>query len=378
MKSSFLFPVARCLAFALAGGLVGGLLAVGCVPSDSSTEGSPEAAAEPSDVGATDEPGANFARAAVSFEAQDPGFEELFADGPELEILADGFTWSEGPVWIPSGGFLLFSDVPEDTIYRWSEANGLEPWIRPSGHTTNQPRGREPGSNGLVLDADGRLLLCQHGDRRVAALQDAASGPFLEQPAPFETIIDHIDGRRFNSPNDLVVHPDGSIYFTDPPYGLIDEDAREIEHHGIYRVSDGQVSLLHAELSRPNGIVLSPDGKTLYVANSDPQQALWMSWSVLEDGTLGDGRVLLDATPQVSDERPGLPDGMAVDVEGRVYATGPGGLWVFGADGGHLGTVRLPNPTANVTFGDDGSLYLTSDHQLLRLKTRTTGLGFAG
>ncbi|MEM8995066.1 MAG: SMP-30/gluconolactonase/LRE family protein, partial [Acidobacteriota bacterium] len=300
-------------------------------------------------------------------------------------ILADGFTWSEGPVWIPDGDFLLFSDVPQGTVYRWSEASGLERWLSPSGFTGDGEPGREPGANGLYLDADGQLLMCQHGDRRVARLTAAVGdGPFLgpfDGGAPYATVVSDVDGKRFNSPNDLVVHPDGSIYFTDPPYGLRDESERELPHHGVYRaVPGGPATLLYGDLTRPNGIALSPDGGTLYVANSDPESALWMRWPVLGDGGLGEGTVLFDATESVSEERPGLPDGMAVDTAGRIYATGPGGLFVFADDGRHLGTVRLPDPTANVTFGgaDRSTLYITSNHRLLRLETTATGVALTG
>ncbi|MEO1370429.1 MAG: SMP-30/gluconolactonase/LRE family protein, partial [Acidobacteriota bacterium] len=310
-----------------------------------------------------------------------PELNGLFAEGAELEILADGFTWSEGPVWIPDGDFLLFSDVPQDTVYRWSEANGLERWLSPSGFTGDGEPGREPGANGLYLDAAGQLLMCQHGDRRVARLTaDAADGPFLgpfDDGAPYATVVADVDGKRFNSPNDLVVHPDGSIYFTDPPYGLRDESERELPHHGVYRaVPGGAAALLHGDLTRPNGVALSPDGGVLYVANSDPASALWMRWPVLEGGGLGEGTVLFDATASVSEDRPGLPDGMAVDTAGRIYATGPGGLFIFADDGRHLGTVRLPDPTANVTFGgaDRSTLYITSNHRLLRLETTATGV----
>lgn len=364
---------------ALATALIAALIvsASGCAapPPDSAEPSTPDAATPAEEAG-----GEGYAREAAVFEDLAPELAGLFADGAELEVLAEGFTWSEGPVWIPGADFLLFSDVPQDTVFRWSEAKGLEPWLRPSGFTGDGERSREPGANGLYLNADGQLLLCQHGDRRVARLDaDVAAGPFLgpfEDGGPFVTITADFDGRRYNSPNDLAVHADGSIYFTDPPYGLRDESERELAHHGVYRIVPGaSAQLLYAELTRPNGVVLSPDGSTLTVANSDPEKALWMSWPVLEDGGLGEGRVTFDATPFVSEERPGLPDGMTVDSEGRIYATGPGGIWIFAADGRHLGTLRLPDATANVTFGgpDRSTLYLTSHHRLLRLETTATG-----
>ncbi|MEM7582070.1 MAG: SMP-30/gluconolactonase/LRE family protein [Acidobacteriota bacterium] len=322
----------------------------------------------------------------IAMEVHDPAFHSLVPEDLKLEVLGEGYSWSEGPVWVADGDYLLFSDVPQNVIYRWHETDGVQPWIRPSGYTGSTPREGEPGSNGLVIDAEGRLLLCQHGDRRVARLAqplaeltvDTAPGDNADN---FETVADRFDGKRFNSPNDLVLHPSGDLYFTDPPYGLVggaDSPDRELDHYGVYRIAtDGSVTLLHDQLSRPNGIALSPDGTTLYVANSDPQAALWMAWTLGEDGTLSDGRVLHDATSQVSDERPGLPDGMKIDADGNLFATGPGGIWVFSADGKHLGTLRLPDPTANCAFGEDGrSLFVTSNHRLLRVRLNSRGLGF--
>ena len=319
-------------------------------------------------------------------EIHDPEFDAI-VEGAEIEVLGTGYTWSEGPVWVEDGSFLLFSDVPEDTIYRWSEEGGVEPWVRPSGLTQGGPRSREPGANGLVIDDVGRLVLCQHGDRRVARLTvPPKDGPWIDgddgnQVAPFETLADANDGHRFHSPNDLVIHPSGDVYFTDPPYGLAggtDSDLRELDHHGIYRLRrDGAVELLYAGLTRPNGIILSPDGMMLYVAQSDPERAIWMAWDIAADGSVDGGRVFFDATDQVSDERPGLPDGMAIDQQGRLFATGPGGVWVFAPGGQHLGTLRMDAASANCTFGDDGrSLFVTSNDRLLRIRLNTVGLGF--
>lgn len=345
-------------------------------------------AATPAGPEATKTAEATEAESSAWLESHDREFFEVVPEDAEIEVLGTGYTWSEGPVWVRGtgsrGGFLLFSDVPEDTVHRWDEENGVRTWIRPSGLTGDDPRSREPGANGLVIDDEGRLLLCQHGDRRVARLtQPPSAGPWVDDSAaPFETLARAYDGLRFHSPNDLVIHPGGAIYFTDPPYGLPggpDSEAREMDHHGVYRLAiDGTVDLVHDGLTRPNGIILSPDGGTLYVANSDPERAIWMSWPVRDDGSLGEGSVFHDATAQVSDERPGLPDGMAVDADGRLFATGPGGVWVFAADGRHLGTLRMADPTANCTFGDDDgrSLFVTSNHRLLRIRMDTVGLGF--
>jgi gluconolactonase len=304
-------------------------------------------------------------------ERLDPRLDALVAPGTEIELLAEGFDWAEGPVWIPDGEYLLFSDVPVNRIYLWQEGAGHRVWLEPSGYTGEVPRGGEPGSNGLLLDASGRLLLCQHGDRRVASLANP-----LAVPEPiFATVADHFEGRRFNSPNDLALHSGGAIYFTDPPYGLTEgpgDPNREIDFAGVYRVDrTGQVSLLTSELSRPNGIAFSPDERTLYVANSDPDRAIWMAWVVQPDGTLAVGRVFFDATPWVP-ERPGLPDGMVIDREGNLFASGPGGVLVFTPEGEHLGTIRTTQATANCTFGEGGrTLFITADSYLLRLRLRS-------
>lgn len=298
----------------------------------------------------------------------DPALEQIIADDAHIEILATGFTWSEGPVWITDGEHLLFSDVPENTIYRWSRAEGLSTWLSPSGDTGYATGGRE-GSNGLLLDHQGRLILCQHGDRRVARL-DAP----LSQPAPaFVTLVDQFDGKRFNSPNDAAYHSSGALYFTDPPYGLADPSNTELGFQGVYRLSPDGVSLIIRDLSRPNGIALSIDEKTLYVANSDPGRAIWMAYDLREDGTVGTGRLLFDATGFLP-ERAGLPDGLKVDDDGIIYATGPGGVLIFDPGGRHLGNIRLPIAAANVAFGDDGSaLYITADMYLLRVALLSKG-----
>lgn len=310
-------------------------------------------------------------------ERLDAALDRLVPRDAEIEIVAEGFDWPEGPVWVPDGGYLLFSDVPRNTIYRWHPEGGLSEWLRPSGYTGDTERGGEMGSNGLLLDAQGRLVLCQHGDRRVARLDAPLSDP---RPS-FVTLAAAYDGLRLNSPNDAVFAKNGDLYFTDPPYGLEagpDSPLRELGFQGVYRVTpEGSVTLLAAELTRPNGIGLSPDERTLYVANSDPERAVWMAFG-LAGGTLGPGRVFFDATDRVG-SRPGLPDGLAVDRDGHLFATGPGGVLVLSPAGVHLGTLDTTAATANCTFGDDGStLYMTADDYLLRVRLATKGLGYDG
>ncbi len=303
-----------------------------------------------------------------------PAFDAIVPPGTAIEILAEGFDWSEGPVWMSEdGGFLLFSDVPRNTVYRWREGAGIDVYLRPSGYTGLTPRAGEPGSNGLVRDPEGRLVLMQHGDRRAARL--------MSDCWSFETLADRFEGKRFNSPNDAVYDQAGNLYFTDPPYGLpknVNDPGKELDFQGVYRLSaGGELTVLTRELSRPNGIAVAPDQKTLYVANSDPQQAIWKAYPLSADGSLGDGHVVFDATAWVGRERPGLPDGMKVDAAGNLFATGPGGVHLFSPDGTHLGTIRTGVATANCGFGNDGStLYITADAYLMRLRVNTKGQGF--
>jgi gluconolactonase len=304
------------------------------------------------------------------FERLDPAFDQLVAENAQVEQLADGFRWSEGPVWFH--GAMLFSDVPENVIYRWAQGEPrAQVFLKPSGMLTPQEGIREQGSNGLALDAQGRLLMCQHGERRIARLErDGKQTPLAER----------FEGKRFNSPNDLVVAKNGDIYFTDPPYGLKDPSLRELPHNGVYRLTqDGRVALLTDALSFPNGIALAPDEKTLYVAVSDSKNPVIMAYGILADGTLSEGRVLFDTRSLVSPERKGLPDGLKVDEKGHLFATGPGGVLVLSPEGKHLGSILTGQATANCAWGDDGStLYLTTHMFFARVKTRTRGAGFGG
>lgn len=319
---------------------------------------------------------ASTSAAVGSVERLEPGMDALVPEGAQLEVIAEGFEWTEGPVWVPDGGYLLFSDIPRNSVYKWEEGAGTRLWLKPSGYTSDESRGGEMGSNALLLDAQGRLILCQHGDRQLARLDTP-----LSNPAPrFVTLASTYQGQRFNSPNDAALHSSGAFYVTDPPYGLEqgpDDPARELDFSGVYRVDPkGTVTLLTDELTRPNGIAFSPDEKTLYVSNSDPERAIWMAYDVQADGTITNGRVFFDAT-QWTDERQGLPDGLEVDRNGNVFATGPGGIWVFSPEGTHLGTIHSTEVTSNVAFGNHGStLYITADNYLMRIRLSTVGAEF--
>lgn len=303
----------------------------------------------------------------MSIERLDPALDALIAPDAKVEKLAEGFNWSEGPVWYQ--GSVVFSDVPENVAYQWKPgATKAEIFIKPSGMTVPVAGFKEQGSNGLTVDAKGHLLLCQHGDRRVSRWVNGM----------FESIATHYDGKRFNSPNDLAIRRNGDIYFTDPPYGfegLNKSPLKEIPWNGVYRVDGaGKVTLLEKGITFPNGIAFSPDEKTLYVAVSDPKRTVIEAFDVKDDGTLANRRLFFDAEPLRRSGRKGACDGMKVDVKGNVWATAPGGVLVLSPAGKHLGTVLTNVNTGNCCFGDDGStLYVTADMFLVRVKTTTRG-----
>jgi gluconolactonase len=310
-----------------------------------------------------------------SIERKDPRFDKLISpDVKAMENLADGFDWSEGPVWVnKEGGYLLCSDIPKNQVVKWQEGKGKSVYLHPSGYYGTEANLREPGSNGLLLDPEGQLILMQHGERAVAR---------QEKDGKLTTLVNKYQGRRLNSPNDGVFKSNGDLYFTDPPYGLMRKDkqgfpGQELDFQGVYRLTRrGELTLLTEVMTKPNGIAFSPDEKALYVGNSDLAKAVWMKFPVKEDGTLGEGKVFFDATPMVLKLK-GLPDGMKVDRDGNLFATGPGGVMVFAPDGTHLGTLLTGVRTANCNWGNDGSvLYICADKNLIRIKTLTKGKGF--
>jgi gluconolactonase len=303
-------------------------------------------------------------------ERLDPAFDRLIDQDAAIEVLAaNRFEWAEGPVWDRANKRVLFSDIPRNMIWEWSQQSGLKQFLKPSGYTAETTfSGREPGSNGLAFNKAGELVMCQHGDRRIAKWVDGK----------FVTLADRYAGKRLNSPNDLAIRSNGDVYFTDPPYGLprlTEDPARELDFQGVYRLSaKGELTLLTRELQRPNGLAFSPDEKTLYVANSEPEKAVLMAFPVRPDGSLGNGKVFFDVTAAVSKSRPGVPDGLKVSTDGTVWASGPGGVLVYSSQGKHLGTLATGVATANLAFGDDGStFYLTADKSLVRVRTKVQG-----
>lgn len=304
-------------------------------------------------------PGLSLAQ--ESIERLDPALDAILAGDARIETLCEGFDWVEGPVWDAAGKRLLFSDVPRNTIYQWKEGDKQAVvFMKPSGYTGVADYSKETGSNGLAMDAKGRLFCCEHGDRRVSVMAPGAGK---------RTLADSFEGARFNSPNDLVIHPNGDVYFTDPPYGLPGgalSQVREYPYHGVFRVTpEGKVSLISRELERPNGIGLSPDGRTLYVANSHQPRPILMAFALKEDGSAGEGRVFYDAGQL---KGLGAPDGMKVDARGNLFATGPGGVLILDPGGKLLGRILCTRPTANVAFGEGGkTLFITSKDRILRV-----------
>jgi gluconolactonase len=304
----------------------------------------------------------------------DPALDELVSATTPIEKITGGHEITEGPVYTAEG-YLLFSDIPKNTIYKWTPHEGESIFRKPSGYDgTDAPAGAVIGSNGLTLDREGRLIICEHGNRRLTRF-DRGNGSLT-------VLADRYEGKRLNSPNDAVVKSDNAIYFTDPPYGFTKQDddpKKELKFNGLYRLSGSKLDLLTSELSRPNGLAFSPDEKFLYVANSDPARKIWMRYPVKSDGTLGTGTVFQDVT---SDTRDGLPDGMKVDRKGNLYCTSPGGVRIFSPQGKHIGSINLPEVPHNCAWGkysdasneDTDTLYITARPNVYRIRMKVAGV----
>jgi gluconolactonase len=321
--------------------------------------------------------------APIKVESLDPALSQIVPEKPVLERVATGagFSWTEGPIWTPSG-YLLFAEIPSNSIRKWTPGSGTSVFMQPSGWKDSAPyTGKEPGSNGMTLDSRGRLTVAGHAQRDVWRLEQ------LDPKAQATLLADTYQGKRLNSPNDLVYKSDGTLYFTDPPYGLpkLDDDpAKQLPFNGVYRLPGAlnhkpgappdraQLQLLVKDLPRPNGIAFSPDEKYLYVNNSEPKK-FWMRYTVKADGTLTDGKVFFDAS---SDTREGAPDGMKVDQKGNVYSAGPGGVWIFSPEGKHLGTLVVPERVGNVAWGgaDHKTLYIAASSSVYRITLKVPGI----
>lgn len=285
-----------------------------------------------------------------------------------VEVLATGYRWAEGPVWVERGGYLLFSDVPGNIVHRWAPGEKATPFLDPSGLAGPIPPAiREAGANGLAIDAAGRLIMADSGTRVIAAVDLRTRAKTV--------LADRFEGKRFNSPNDVAIARSGAIYFTDPPYGLKDGDnspLRELDFNGVYRLDpNSKVTVLDRSLHRPNGIALSPDERTLYIALSDPERPEVLAYALDDRGMPAGVRRFRDMRAEHAAGEPGLPDGMKTDRIGRVFATGPGGVHVCSADGRLLGIIGTGKAVANCAFGEGGrSLFLASSDMLARVRLR--------
>jgi gluconolactonase len=306
----------------------------------------------------------------ITVKAIDPAFNKLVSKTAKAEILAEGFVWSEGPLWIESQKMLLFSDVKKNKIYKWTKEKGKEVYLYPSGYTGKTIRGGELGSNGLGLSPDGRLIICQDGNRAVVTM-DAP----LDKPKPsYKTIANKYNGLRFDSPNDLDFLDNGDIYFTDPPYGLeknVDDPLKEAKYQGVYRIAkkDGKVTLLTKEITRPNGLAFFPGKKRVLIANSDPLKPDWYVYDLDKDGLLINKKTFF--TAQMPKEYNGVPDGLKIDKQGNVFATGPGGVFVLNSAGKLLGKIEVDDLASNCSFSaDQKTLYVTNNHRVIKIALR--------
>jgi gluconolactonase len=315
----------------------------------------------------------NFKTTGV-IERIDSSLDAILSPTAKVEIIAEGFEWSEGPVWIEKHNMLLFSDVPMNTIYKWTEEKGAEVYLKPSGYTGSEPtKSKEPGSNGLILDSDNKLVLCQHGNRQMGRMD----APLDKPESKFISLAHLYNGKKFNSPNDAVYNSRGELFFTDPPYGLETQDdnepTKELPFNGVYKVKkNGEVILLVDSISRPNGLAFLPGEKQLIVANSDPAKPYWYIFDILDNDSLTNGRIFYNALSAMGEGVNGLPDGFKIDKNGNVFATGPGGLWIFNSNGKLLGKIKFTAATSNCALSpDEKTLYITNDMNVLRIKLRS-------
>jgi gluconolactonase len=299
---------------------------------------------------------------------KDGGLSRILPTAASIDHLWNGFIFTEGPVWRARENDLIFSDIPANSMFRWTPDGALHLFRKPSGYDkTDEPPGAFIGSNGLTLDTEGRLIICEHANGRVTR---------LEADGSLTVLAANYDGKRLNSPNDAVHHSAGALFFTDPPYGFVGQDddpKKELDFNGVYRLHGGELTLLYREVRRPNGLAFSPDEKTFYLANSDPERKIWLRFDVGSDLSISNPSVFADVTAESAG---GLPDGMKIDREGNLYCTGPGGIWIFTPAGKHLGTLHFPEIPANLHWGDADAqmLYVTARTGLYRIKLNIPGI----
>jgi gluconolactonase len=307
----------------------------------------------------------NQSFAAMTILRHDAALDALVAADARVEKIAGGFTFTEGPLW-RQPGVLWFSDVVGNVVRQWSPGGKVVELLRPGGYDGNTlPAGGFVGPNGMTAGPDGSVMLCQHGNRRIVR---------IDRDMRVTTLVDTFEGKKLNAPNDVVYRSDGTLFFTDPPYGLPrgdDDPAKELSFNGVFKLSDGKLDVIIKDLTRPNGIAFSPDEKILYVSNSDDNRRVWIRYDVASNGTVTGGRVFFDAT---AEKAAGVPDGMKIDVRGNIWATAPSAVYVFSPEGKRLGTITPPEDPANCAWGDDGrSLYITAETGVYRLRTLVMG-----
>lgn len=304
-----------------------------------------------------------------SIERFDASLDSIISPGAKVEIIADGFKWTEGPLWVEDDKMLLFSDVFANKVFKWTVEKGAEVYLSPSGYTGTTTRGAELGSNGLLLNKEGKLVLCQHGNRQVALMEAD-----LKDPKPlFKAIADSFETKKLNSPNDAAFNSNGDLFFTDPPYGLeknMDDPLKEIPFQGVYKVpTSGNITLLCDTITRPNGIAFFPGESSLLIANSDSTKPYWYYFDIKND-SLTNGKIFYNASAHLKDGK-GLPDGLKIDKQGNVFASGPGGVFIFNKSGKLLGKIKLPVAPSNVAFADDQkTIFITATNYVLKLKMR--------
>ncbi|RVU24935.1 SMP-30/gluconolactonase/LRE family protein [Sandaracinomonas limnophila] len=305
----------------------------------------------------------------------DAELDHLLDTQSKIEVVAEGFVWSEGPVWVKNGNYLLFSDVPSNIIHKWTEKEGLSKFLQPSGYTGQGYYSEETGANGNIINLKGNLVSCEHGDRRISEMP-------LNDPKGKKTLAHIVDGKKLNSPNDVVQRRNGDYFFTDPPYGLPGrgkpEPEKEIEYQGVYRIdTKGNVSLQAKDMSRPNGLAFNLDESVLIVAQSDPRAIIWNAYPIDKNGNLGTPKIFFDGSELQKQGLRGAGDGMKVDSEGNIWATGPGGILIINSKGKLLGRIETGTATSNVAFGgnDGKTLFITADSYLVRVATKIKGKG---